>query len=226
MSHSIVRQLVLKDLRLMRVPIICYWFGGLLAIAIAVFGGDALGLPGFILFVVAMAAAGVHPILATIVEERKQHTLAFVMSLPITIRGYTSAKLIANLLMFLSVWVTLSLASFVVFLPGDGGMPDGTIPFGVILLVGILVAYTIILAVSLVSESEGMAVVAIVVGNVGTQVFLFFVADLYAIRSVMGGREPVWNSTAVGIVLGQLTLVFMLIAGTYYLQARKKDFIS
>ena len=225
MSQSIVRQLVLKDLYLMRVPIICYWVGGLLAIAIAVFGGDAFGLPSFILFVVAMAAAGVHPIIATIVEERKQHTLAFVMSLPVTIRGYTSAKLIANLLMFLSVWVTLSLASFVVFL-GDGGMPDGTIPFGMILLVGILVAYTIILAVSLVSESEGGAIVAIVVGNVGTQLFLFFVADLYTIRSVMGGRDPVWNATAVGILLGQLTLVLTLIAGTYYLQARKKDFIS
>ena len=72
MSQSIVLQLVRKDLYLMRIPIICYWIGGFLAIAIAVFGGDALGLPGFILFVVAMAAAGVHPILATIVEERKQ----------------------------------------------------------------------------------------------------------------------------------------------------------
>ena len=168
-----------------------------------------------------MAAAGIHPIMATIVEERRDHTLAFVMSLPVTIREYTSAKLIANLLMFLSVWIT-SLASFVVFL-GDGGMPDGTIPFGVILLVGILVAYTMILAVALVSESIGMS---IVVGNLGTQVFLWFVADLYAIRSVMGGREPVWNSTAVGILLGQLTLALVLIAGTFYLQARKKDFIS
>ena len=42
----------------------------------------------------------------------------------------------------------------------------------------------------------------------------------------MGGRDPVWNATAVGILLGQLTLVLTLIAGTYYLQARKKDFIS
>ena len=54
MSQSIVPQLVRKDLYLMRVPIICYWIGGFLAIAIAVIGGDTFGLPGFILFVAAI----------------------------------------------------------------------------------------------------------------------------------------------------------------------------
>ncbi len=224
MSDSIVRHLVVKDLRLMRIPILCYWAGGFLSIAVAVFGGETLGLMAFILFVSTLGATGIHAIMATVVEERRAHTLAFVMSLPVTIRQYSLAKLMANMLMFVGVWVTLSIASFIVFL-GDDGMPDGTIPFAVILLLAILAAFTMMLSISLVSESIGWAITGSVIFNLGTQLFLWWVADLYPIRSTIGGPEPVWNATAVGIIGGQLATVGLIIGGTYLAQARKRDFV-
>ena len=55
MSDSIVRQLILKDLRIMKVPILCYWVGGLTAILIAMGKSEQLGIMGLILFVAALA---------------------------------------------------------------------------------------------------------------------------------------------------------------------------
>ena len=239
MSQSIVRQLVMKDLAIMKVPVLCWWAGGIAAVAIAVFrsmypaylGGSAVGLAGFILFITGMAGAGIHAVMETVVEERCKHTLAFIMSLPITVREYTSAKLIANLALFGPVWLTLSAAGCFLAFAGEGsaapgeGLPDGTLPFATIVLVGILLAYAVILMVSLVTESIGFSVAAIVGANIGTQIYLSGVTDLYGIRSVIRGPTPVWNGTVLTILAVQTLAIVTLIALTYVLQARKKDFI-
>ena len=224
MNRSIVRQLVMKDLEIMKIPVLCWWAGAVAAVVLVVLGGEAVGLFGFILFITGMAGAGIHAVMQTVVEERREQTLAFVMSLPITVREYTSAKLIANLAMFGTVWLTLSVASFVIFV-GEEGMPDGRIPFVTIVLVGVFLALSVILAVSLVTESIGFSIAAIVCANIFTQIYLWAVVDLYGIRSVMGGPTPVWNTTAVTILSLQITAIASMIALTYVLQARKKDFI-
>ena len=56
MKSSIVKQLIWKDLQIMRIPAICYWLGGLGAIAFAIVGGDTTGTVAFILFVSCISA--------------------------------------------------------------------------------------------------------------------------------------------------------------------------
>lgn len=224
MSMSIIPKLVRKDLDLMKNPVLCWWVGGLAAVAATIALGSGFFIFGMILFVTCMMGAGVHAVMQTVVEERREHTLPFIMSLPITVREYTTAKLIANLAIFVSVWLTLSCASFVVFI-GSDGMPAGTFPFVTIVLVGILLAYTVVLATSLVTESQGGSIAAIVVANIGTQLFLFWVAELHGIRSVIGGDVAVWNGTALTVLGAQLAAVIALIGLTYLLQLRKTHFI-
>jgi hypothetical protein len=172
-----------------------------------------------------MAGAGMHAAMQTVVEERRVQTLPFIMSLPITVREYTLAKLLANLGIFTSVWLTLSGASFLVF-RGPEGMPNGAIPFVTIVLVGIFLAYTIVLATSLVSESIGGSIAAIVGANIVTQLFLWWVVvDLPGIRAFVDGDVAVWNGTAFTVLGGQLLAVAALITVTYVLQSRKTDFI-
>ena len=225
MNQSIVRQLVKKDLQIMKIPALSWWAAGIAAIGIAVFGGSAFDLAAFILFITGMAGAGVHAVMQTVVEERREHTLAFIMSLPVTVREYTSAKLIANLAIFGPIWLTLSGVGCFLSFAGDDGMPDGTLPFSTIVLVGIFLAYTTILTVSLVTESIGYSIGAIVGANIGTQIYLWAVVDLYGIRSVIGGPTPVWNGTVLTILAVQTLAIVMLIALTYVLQARKRDFV-
>lgn len=224
MSNSIVKQLVLKDLQILRIPTFCWWLGGMASVLVAIFGGSALGTASFILFVTCMAGAGVHAAMLSTVEERREQVLAFIMSLPISVREYTSAKLIANMICFGIVWLTLSAASFVVFL-GDEGLPDGTRPLLVIILLGILLAYTIILATGLIFEALGPTIVATVAANIGTQIYIWIIAELQGIRAYIGSDEAVWNSTVVSVLAIQAAVIVALLAGTYFLQARKTDFL-
>ena len=224
MSASIIPQLVRKDLHIMKIPVLCWWAGGGAAVVATVVVGAGFFIFGMILFVTGMAGAGVHAVMQTVVEERREQTLPFIMSLPITVREYTTAKLIANLAIFASVWLTLSAASFVVFI-GPEGMPSGAFPYVTIVMVGIFLAYTIILATSLITESIGGSITAIVGANIVTQLFLFWVADLHGIRSVIGGNVAVWNWTVVTVLSAQLTVIAALIGLTYLLQCRKTDFV-
>lgn len=222
MSASIVKQLVIKDLQLMKLYAIFYWLGGILAIFIAVFGGDAAGIAAMILFVAALFGAGVHSAML-IVEERREQTLAFVMSLPITVREYTSAKLISNLLLVGGIWVTLSAASYVIFI-GET-MPNGTIPFMTIVLVAIFVAYIVVLVTTLIFESITPTIVAMVGANLLTQALLWWIVDLYGIRSTISGLVPVWNATVLTVLTIQVGTVVALLGLTYYLQSRKTAFV-
>jgi len=223
MNTNAVRQLIRKDLQIMKLPIAAYWAVGLLALVTALFGGATLGTMSTILFITALAVAGIHMIIQTVVMERTEHNLPFVMSMPITYKEYTLAKVASNFTTFFGVWLTLSAASFIIFI-GDA-MPPGMIPFFCIILMGILLAYTMMLAVSLATEGIGPAVVVITLANIGTQLYLWWFADFYSLRSVMYGPEPVWNLTAAGILSGQVLLIVACIAAALFVRLRQQDVI-
>lgn len=223
MNESIVRQLIVKDLRLMKIPAIAYWLSGLVAIVVVVVGGDVAGMTAIILFVAALFGTGVHSAMLTVTEERREQTLPFIMSLPITIREYTSAKLIGNMLLVGGVWLTLSAASYVVFI-GEA-LPLGAVPFITIVLIAILLAYVIILATALIWESMTPTIVAIVAANLCTQGLLWWIASLHGIRSTIGGNAIVWNTTSISVITLQIFSIVALLAITYQLQARKTSFI-
>ena len=221
MSRSIVQQLVRKDLVLMKAPLLLYWLGGALSVLVVILLGQFMA--GMILFVTCLAGAGMHPSMLTVLDERRERVLPFIMSLPITVREYTRAKLIVNVGAYGVVWGSLSAAALVIFL-GPEGMDAGKLPFVVICLVGILLGCTIVLAVGLVTGSLGPVVGAIVGANLFTQIFLWWVVDLAGIHDFLGSDIAVWNATALTVLGGQLAAIAALIAGTYVLQARKTDF--
>ena len=221
---SIVRQLVVKDLRIMGVFTLFWWLLGVGSIVLTMFGGERMAMPSFILFLTALGGAAIHLVMSTVVEERREKTLAFVMSLPVTIREYTTAKVAFNLGLFGLVWLTLSAASFVVFI-GDEGLPDGSIPFVVVMFVNILVAFVLILSVSLVTESIGWAIGAAAGGNIASQIFLWWIVGLPGISSVIRGPVPVWNATVLTILGCLIGTALLLLIGTYWVQGRKTEFV-
>src|SRR3954467_11704206 len=76
-------------------------------------------------------------------------------------RCYPIARILANLLIFLVPFVTLMLGSFGV-IAHSTALVDGRIPFAAIVLMELFVNYCLLLAVALVSESQGWSVCAIV----------------------------------------------------------------
>ncbi len=224
MNATIVPQLVRKDLYLIRHVILYWWAGGIVGAALTMIVGPRFFIFGMILLLACMLGAGMHAAIMTVVEERKEKTLPFIMSLPITVREYTTAKLIANLAVFIGVWFSLFCAGLFAFV-GPGILNDGAIPFATVVALGVFLAYVLVLATSLVTESHGWAVSSTVWANLGTQLFLWWVAGLPEIRSTIGGFSAVWSETALVVIGAQVGLIVVLIALTYVLQARKTDFV-
>ncbi|MEP6473109.1 MAG: hypothetical protein ABJC74_05270, partial [Gemmatimonadota bacterium] len=157
MNYPMVKRLILKDWYLMRAAIAGYLGAGALGLYLLTVGSEAAFTAGYILLITVLIAVGMHLAMVTVVVERTEHTLPFVMSLPISPAEYTAAKILANVLIFLVPWAALfSGAIAIISILVD--VPDGLIPFVTVVLLEIFAAYCIVLAVAVVSESQNWTI--------------------------------------------------------------------
>ena len=229
MSASIVPQLVRKDVRIMRGTILSHAIVSLVAIALLwlLIGRIphvvVLNL-GLILVVGPAATCGIVLLIKTNVFEKEKSTQPFILSLPVTVREFTRAKLLVNLLVFTVFWLVATGAGFY-FAFGLDLLPPGAIPFVTMVFVGVFVAYACILGVSLAYQSLGITVLSITLFEMATSGYLWAIAFLEPIREYVFGSAAVWNATAVAIVGTQLLAVVAVIGATLLVQSRKRDFM-
>ncbi len=222
--RTIIWQLIRKDLTIMKIPTMLWWLCGLFAVFVIALGGKEMLNFAAILFVSGMVGAGIHAAFRTVVEERREQTLPFIMSLPVTIGQYNTAKLMANLMIFSFVWSTLSVVAYFLVINGET-LPAGSIPFLAIILIAIFLAYMVILATSLITEAVGGSIAAMIGANIGAQLMLWWVVSLEGIGSTVKGPVAVWNGTALTVLAVEIAAIVILIVVTYLLQARKREFI-
>jgi len=222
MNYFMVKRLVLKDWYFQRWPIAGLLAAGVLAILLMARGGNGSFYAGTILMITVVIGLGIELAIATVVNERKGQTLTFVMSLPISARDYTIAKILANLLIFLIPFLALAVGMIGLFTLGKAG---GLIPISVIVLGEMFASYCFLLAVALVSESEGWTIGAIVTSNLSLQAFLYWVSHIPSIGGNLGGHQIVWSRAAVSVLFAELAAVILLLIATFVLQDRKSDFL-
>ena len=224
MTNSIIQPLILKDWYLSRGVI---WFciaAGALALLAIRFGGEAAFYIGSVLLITVVSGLGIYLVIATIVNERKEQTLPFIMSLPVSAMGYTTAKILSNLLIFLVPWTALAIGTFIV-IGGRDALPNGIMPFAAIVLVELFVGYCLILAVAIVSESEGLTIGAIVFIQLIFSFFLYVVARIPSIAATLEGSVAAWSPTVLRFLAAELATIVVLLGLTFYLQSRKRDFL-
>lgn len=229
MSSSIIPQLVRKDFLLMRKAILIFCLvcaASLVAISL-MFGN----IPnwvffnlGFTLLVVPACSCGIFLVMKTIVMEKEKSTQSFIMSLPVTVKEFTQAKLLVNLPVFFLLWLLVSGVAFY-FCFGLGVFPPGTVPFITMIFLGIFVAYTSILCTSLLFQSVAVTILTVMTSELGTAAYLWIVAYLEPIKTHVYGPQMVWNSTAVTIIAAQIFIAVAVLLMTWYVQNKKRDFI-
>jgi ABC-2 type transport system permease protein len=219
-----VKRLVLKDWYLQRWALVGTLVGGLASVAMVGSGKVAATYMGFVLIISVLIVIGVHLAMATVLTERKEQTLAFVMSLPISAREYTAAKMIGNLSMFFVAWITLVIANILVILNTEG-LPDGLIPVTIIALTEIFVSTCVVLGVALVSESQGWTMSALIAGNLFCNYFLFALFRIPEIAALAKGQAIVWSGPVMWLLLGEAAALVLVVTLTFVLQNRKTDFI-
>jgi ABC-2 type transport system permease protein len=223
MNYEMVKRLILKDWYLQRGVILASLAGVVATLGIIATGGKVAFLLGLILLIMVIISIGAQMAVATIVTERKEQTLPFVMSLPISYREYTASKIWGNLLIFLIPWLTMVLGSFGLLLLSPSSR--GLLPYTAVMSTEILVSTCLILAVALITESQGWTVAAIMVGNLAVNGIGYIVAHIAGIAKGMWGSTIQWSGAASALLLAEFTTIAVLLGLTFFVQAKKKDFL-
>jgi ABC-2 type transport system permease protein len=153
MNYFLVQKLIAKDWYFQRTSIVGFLLTG---VVLAVL----MGLPNQIWFAIGgiglitlTITVGALMVSATIVGERSSQSLIFLMSLPISMREYTTAKLVGNLIIFFVPWLVLLVATVLVVV-GRPNLPDGMVAYALIVLVQLLINYCLVLCAALTTESQ------------------------------------------------------------------------
>ena len=161
--------------------------------------------------------------MVTTINERKEQTLAFVMSLPISWREYTAAKILANLhhlshslaaahgrcnRRVASSWCNAWSRS----LHGHHGGGDAYHHF----------AHR---GLGIITESQAWTTAGIFCSSLGINVLGYVFAHLNGISMYMWGMSVHWSSTALIVLICELLTVPVLLGATFYIQSRKTDFL-
>ena len=221
MNAALVLRLIAKDWHQARLPLTSVAFGGVIAVAL-ISRGDEVGRAGIISALIALIMLSVLIPMITVVNERKHQNLAFVMSLPISPMEYTTSKVLGNLSAFLVLWLAIGGAVLGAFgLSGRGGV----VPLGTIAALMPLVAFSLLLCVAIVSESEFWSMLMMGASNVAYSFWWILFNRVPALSDNLKSPVPVWSDavlTVIGVQAAICVAAFMFI---FVLQSRKRSFV-
>jgi ABC-2 type transport system permease protein len=219
----IVYELIRKDWELNRVAVGAGIVLGIVAIGITFFGGTVPAVIGIVCFYSVMGVLGsILP--KNIYDERKNQTMAFVMSLPVSAIEYTIAKMMSTIGIFLVFWLTLVGVAATMILTRKE-IPDGLIPLMLVLSSLILLGFVLICSVGMVQENEGWVTATVIFVNVSYGLGWYLLIRIPEIGRDAFHPKIVWNPILVTTLGVEFTLIALLLGLTLLLQARKRDFI-
>jgi hypothetical protein len=220
-----VCRLIWKDWYLNKAGVLASLIGGVatLALVAALHGSQVALILGIIVLVTILIGMGAM-VMMSASNERKQLTLPFVMSLPISYREYTTSKIAGGMLIFLALWVPLVGATVATILL-TSGIPHGMIPFVLIMAVEILMSTCLVTVVAVTTESNGWTVAAAQVGALSLNGIGWSIVTLPEIGGLMRSATVRWSGTATALLLAELGFIVLMLAVTFFVQARKRDFL-
>jgi ABC-2 type transport system permease protein len=225
MNTFMIKRLILKDWYLQRWAIAGYLAGSVLALVLLAMGSNpAAFYASTILIITLMIGAGIHLAMVTVLQERTDHTLPFIMTLPISPQDYTMAKILANLSLFLLPGIALT-AGTLGLLATPGARNGALIPFATLVLLELFASYCLLLTVAIVTESQGWTVGVMVTLNLFLQGFLYSISHIPSIALGMKGHGAVWSPTVLALLLAEGAAIVIVLAAAFALQARKRDFL-
>ncbi|MBL8112663.1 MAG: ABC-2 transporter permease [Acidobacteria bacterium] len=220
-NGSVAWRLVVKDLYLHRWLVVVTLASGIASLLVSgidkadnVRTGPNLGL---LLFITTVVAFGIFVPMTGILKERQDRSQLWVLSLPISPRGYAQAKVWASLIAFLVPWLLLT--GIVIVAETLAGRSGGLGVF-LVMMTFFLAAFCLLVALVVVTMSEAWAIAGILASNVAVTVFLTKVLTLPGIAGGSGFTPRILTVLAL-----ELALIAVALGLALTLPARKKDFV-
>jgi hypothetical protein len=218
MNRILVQRLILKDWYLHRHVLTTILMAGGLALGLFYRGGR-ITLVGMMTALLVIILLGVGLPTLTIVNERKKQNLPFVMSLPISPTEYTMAKILANILAFLVLWLAIVVLMLGPF--ARSGTYGGLLPGLVVAALAPFAAFSLILGVAIVVESEAWSIGTTIACNISYSFWWLIPGFFDGLKSPVA----VWSRPILFTIGPEVAIIVLSFVLTFYFQSRKTDFI-
>jgi len=217
-----IRLLIVKDWQLFQKQLAAYLLAAFVALAFLGLAKPWAFYIGSLLLIIILVAVACFAISTSLLTERKEQTLAFVMSLPVSPLDFTVAKLVGNLATFLVPFVIIGLCTALVIFSTP--LPNGLMVLTTLVFAHILLAYCVSLAVAMRIESEGWNTFVMIASMVMINPFLMAIGQLHGVSGVARGDAITWSGPVLAILSAQLVLSLSCLAFAAWWNGRKPAF--
>jgi ABC-type transport system involved in multi-copper enzyme maturation permease subunit len=221
-NWPVIRQLAIKDWQIFQKQLAAYVLAGIGALALLGLAKPWSFYVGSLLLIVLLVAASAFAISTSLLVERKERTLAFVMSLPVSPLDFTLAKLAGNLVTFAVPFLVMLTGTLLVILGTP--LPDGLLVYATLVFGHLWLAYCVSLAVAMHVESEGWNTFVMIGTNLLVNPFMVGIGQIESIAGPARGDVVLWSLPAVLIALAQLALGLAALGWTAWSLGRRPAF--
>jgi ABC-2 type transport system permease protein len=220
-NASIVGALIRKDLYLMRGAMLASIVAGSIGLALIPIS-RVLAYVGAVTLICVLVILNIFVVMYSVAGERREKTLLFILSLPVSAMDYTLAKVTATAIAFGVPWLFLTAATAITVVVSP--IPDGVLPYWMTLLVYLLAYYCALLGVVLLKDSTGWHASAITIGNVSVNFLIPFLLSRPSVVTHGEGPVAVWSTDLVITLVVEILIGLAVLAAGIYVHARRPDF--
>jgi len=222
-SIDMIKLLVIKDLQIYQKPLAAFVAGMLLALSLVGMGTTWPFAVGSLLLLVLLVAIGSFSIQTSLVTERKEHTVPFIMSLPVSPMDFYWGKLLGTLAIYL-VPFTLVTGGTVALVLGTP-LPNGLLVYFLLIYCFLLMCFCVTLCIAIAVDSEGWIMFTMMALMTLVGPYIFGIGRIAAIGTNLTTNNIVWSAPAVGILVGELAVIAIVLGVTSWVHSRKTSFL-
>ena len=218
LNLPVIKLLVAKDWQLFQKQLAVCVLAGIVSLCFLGLAKPWAFYVGSLMLIIVMVSVACFSISTSLMVERKEKTLAFVMSLPVSPLDFTVAKMAGNVLTFAVPFAIIAggTLAVVLFTP----LPDGLFVYSLLIYAYILFAFSVSLAVAMSVESEGWSTFAMIGSMVLINPYMMALAQVPDIQQRVSADAIVWTTPAVLILSVLVTLSVALIGAIAWHHAR------
>ncbi|MBL8517042.1 MAG: hypothetical protein JNM76_08735 [Betaproteobacteria bacterium] len=222
-EFRIMKLLVIKDWQIYQKQLAAYVVGLIIGLTLVGMSKVWSFYGGGLLLLVLLICVGGFAIQSSLLNERKEQTLPFVMSMPVTPMMHYWSKLISNVTIYLAPFtlVVAGTAFVVLYTP----IPDGVLVWAILIYGFLAVNFFLSLCTALVVESEGWNIFAQIGLSTLISPFMLAIGSIDAIHSQTRTNNVAWGSAAVAILALEIAVIVLAIVITGAIHRRKVSFL-
>ena len=223
MNISMIKALILKDWHLYKTYIMGYILLGIIASVLMAMPSVTAYYTGQVLLATVLIGSSAHLSISSVVTEKKEYQLSFIMGLPINVTDYVTSKMIGGLVIYGTCW--LAVVAALVLVIDNSALANGLLPIVIVCCLEILVATALLLSIGILSGSEPVTIISMVVLNLLFNVFLFVMARLPEIGGNLGAEVASFTFTFYTIVSIEIVTIAAIALATIGIKSRQVCFL-